>query len=119
MYKEFEQWLDTTLSQGLSDCTVALVFNMYQDGENQWSIELVETATFDDTHEDWACDEVYCDRDNPFIWTEEGQWSDILIKTGNILKFYLENGAYANFLKNYQGIAYGFVDGDLNILHKN
>jgi shikimate kinase len=117
MYNSFEQWLNTTLENDATKDTVALVFNLFHDGDNQWSIELVGTNSFNSSGEDWACDEAFCNRDNPFTWVENAQLNDILIEINNILKKYLINGKYAKFIQQYQGIAFGFIDGDLNILY--
>ena len=118
LYNSFEQWLNTTLENDATKDTVALVFNLYQDSENQWSVELVGTNSFNDTAEDWVCDETFCNRDNPFTWIENAPLNNILIEMNNILKNYLINGRYAKFLQQYQGIAFGFIDGDLHILYK-
>lgn len=33
-----------------------------------------------------------------------------------LIKKYLEQGAYSNILKNYQAVGIGFVDGDIEIV---
>lgn len=37
----------------------AVNFNLYENGNNQWSMELVGTSNFDAEYSDWACDEVF------------------------------------------------------------
>lgn len=118
VYANIEQWLDIVLKQNIPTEVVALNFNLYDDGDNNWSIELIGTDTFDSEDEDWACNEVYDfgTRKNPFRWNEEKEWNEIFDEMVNILKKYLESGKYSSILKGYQGIGIGFVDGDLEII---
>lgn len=43
MYTRVENWLDGILVQEIPDAVIALNFNLYEDGGNNWSIELVGT----------------------------------------------------------------------------
>ena len=84
MYDSFEKWLDETLAADIPQEAVALNFNIYEDGDNLWSVELVATDRFDPIDPDWACDEVFAARENPFEWEEETPWLDILEEVLNI-----------------------------------
>ncbi len=119
MYTEFELWLDNALEPVVSKETVAFNFNLYDDGDDNWSIELVGTASFDEDNDDWACDEVFATRENPFSWNEDATWDDVLNKVSVLIENYLENGKKAKILKKSKGVGVGFVDGDLVILYKN
>lgn len=118
MYTRVEKWLDSILVQRIPDSVVALNFNLYEDGGNNWSIELVGTESFDLEDEDWCCNEVYDfgTRETPLAWNEEKAWNEILDEMQQILRKYLEQGCYSYILKKYQGIGIGFVDGDIEIL---
>ena len=72
--------------------------------------------TFDTADSDWACDEVFTTRDKPLIWNEDKEWQDVLTASIKMLKDYLEEGKYAKELKERQGLAIGFVEGDLTLL---
>lgn len=87
-------------------------FNLYEDGGNNWSIELVGTESFDLEDKDWCCDEIFDfgTREIPLSWNE------ILDEMMQIIKTYLEQGAYLHILKNYQGVGIGFSDRDIEIL---
>ena len=37
----------------------AINFNLYEDTDNKWSVELVGTFSFDRDNDDWACDVDY------------------------------------------------------------
>lgn len=118
MYKRVEEWLDSILVQEIPDAVIALNFNLYEDGGNNWSIELVGTESFDLEDEDWCCDEIFDfgTRETPLSWNEEKAWNEILDEMTQVIKKYLEQGAYSHVLKNYQGVGIGFVDGDIEIL---
>lgn len=115
-YKSFEKWVDKSLSTELPEGIEAFCFNLYDDGNGQWSVEIVGAASFDRSNSDWACDEVFTTRKTPLRWESNKTWEDILSSSTAILKEYLEKGKYASLLRGKQGIGIGFVDGDLVLL---
>lgn len=117
-YNYIEKWINEIMQQSIPDDVEALNFNLYEDGNYNWSIELVGTERFDLEDEDWRCDEIFDfgTRDTPLAWKEEKTWEEILNETIQILNRYLEQGQYAGVMKRYQGVGVGFVDGDANIL---
>jgi len=96
---------------------IAINFNLYEDGNDNWSLELVGTESFDEDDEDWACDEVFDTRDTPLTWQKKAGWSEILDEMKKVIELYLEKGQYSDVLKSYQGIGVGFVDGNLEIVY--
>ena len=115
---KFETWLDDILKEKFSNDIKAVNFNLYEDENDKWSIELVGTSSFDENDDDWACDEVFTTRDNPYVLEMKGDWENIQkIFTDKIID-YLKKGKYADKLKQYKAVAIGFVDGDLNIIYK-
>ncbi|MCX4363417.1 MAG: hypothetical protein OSJ74_08555 [Clostridia bacterium] len=44
-----------------------------------------------------------------------GGWKNCLHLVGSLIEEYLKNGKYSSLLKNSQAVAFGFVDGALNI----
>ena len=44
--KDFFEWLDLLLKNELSSEIKAIIFNLYEDTDNKWSIELVGTFSF-------------------------------------------------------------------------
>ena len=119
MYKNLETWINNILVQDIPANVVAFCFNLYEDIDNTWSMELVGTESFDEEDSDWACDEVtdFGTRDNPIAWHKEATWEEILEEVIGVLKVYLDSGIYANILKDSAGIGVGFVDGDIEILY--
>lgn len=116
---EFTEWLDNILKTNLPNGIIAINFNLYEDGNNKWSIELIGSSSFDENNEDWSCNEIFSTRDNPFVLIEESDWRTIEIIFTKFIKEYLNKGKYANKLKQYIAIGIGFVDGDINIIYKN
>lgn len=112
-YEQFNQWADNTLSLTIPKEVVAFCFNIYDDGDNKWSIELVGAGSFDKNNSDWACDEVCVNRDNPLMWKCNESWDVALAQVRDVVLRYLKEGKYSHILKRSKGVAVGFVDGDL------
>ena len=102
----------------MSENIIAIAFNLYEDGDNQWSIEMVGTNRFDPEDSDWACDEVFDTRDDLQSWAQKANWEEILQETIDIIKKYIETGKHSETLKSYKGIGVGFVDGDITIIYQ-
>ena len=115
-YQAFEQWLNKALNRKIPDKVVAFCFNINEDVGGKWSVELVGASSFDKDDDDWPCDEVFTTRRRPFVWLAQSDWRSILSKVQNVVRAYMERGQKAPVLKSRQGIAVGFVDGDLLIL---
>jgi shikimate kinase len=119
MYNEFEAWLDAALSVDMPDDIVAFNFNLYEDGDDLWSIELIGASRFDAEDPDWACDQVFTNREEPFEWSAETDWEEVLETMTVYVEKYLEEGKYADMLKSYDAVGIGFVDGDITIVYVN
>ena len=118
MYDKISTWLNDVVSRNTPDGVVSVCFNLYEDGDNTWSLEVVGCSSFDSEDPDWACDEVtdFETRDEPFTWTEDAIWEKVLSDVTKILYQYLQEGKASSYLNSLDGVAVGFADGDLNIL---
>lgn len=116
--KEFFNWLDEILSEELPDNIKAINFNLYENTDNKWSVELIGASTFDENNSDWACYEVYTTRENPYVLVKESDLKAINNLFASYLNKYLVSGKYSDVLKKYNGVGIGFVDGDLSIVYK-
>jgi hypothetical protein len=122
VFDEISEWLDDVLEDisdtGIPNAVIAFGFNLYDNGDDNWSMELIGTSEFDTDDEDWLCNEVtdFATRDNPFQWCKKAEWDEILNDVTCFLKRYLESGKYADVLKAKSGVGVGFVDGNINIL---
>ena len=119
VYEEFCTWLDWALTSNGIEQAAAFNFNIYEDGESIWSLELVGTSEFSTTDSDWACAELFATRSHPFKITYSGSWQEVLALFKEYVGKYLESGAHCEVLKSKAGVGIGFVDGDLEILYKN
>lgn len=118
MYDKISTWLDSVFDRSIPEGVVSVCFNLYEDGDDSWSLEVVGCSSFDGEDPDWACDEVtdFETRDEPFTWTEEAIWEKVLSDITKILYQYIQEGKASRYLNSLDGVAVGFADGDLNIL---
>lgn len=117
MLSIFEKWLNKTLKNEMPITGIALNFNLYDNGDNQWEVELISSLEFDPEGSEWACNDFFLS--DPLMWEQEASYEEIQKQTANEIKRYLDKGKYAEDLKKYQGIGIGFVDADLEILYIN
>ena len=54
MYEEFAAWLDEKLENGLPDTAVAVNFNIYEEENNGWTVQLIASDRFDAQDDEWA-----------------------------------------------------------------
>lgn len=118
MYERLSAWLDEVFSRNAPEGIVSVCFNLYEDGDDSWSMEVVGCSSFDSNDPDWACDEVtdFGTRDEPFEWTDDSIWEKVLSDITKLLYQYIEEGSASEYLNSLDGVAVGFADGDLNIL---
>lgn len=117
-YWRFAQWLDCELARPMPDGVVAYCINIYDGDNGRWSIELVGCASFDENSCDWACDELYATRLNALSWRGYDHWRNVLEQVAGFLHRYQREGRRAAILNAAEGVAVGFVDGNL-IITKN
>lgn len=112
----FENWLDKVLEEEIPKKVRNINFNLYEEKNNKWFIELIGSRKNYKDDIDWACCEDYTTRDNIYVFNEESNRRIIEEIFTNKIKKYLECGKYSNKLKNYDSIGIGFVDGDITII---
>ena len=119
MKKDVSNWIDSILNSDIPDSIVAFCFNLYEEDEGNYSMELVGTDWFDLEDQDWACNEItdFGSRENRYEWKMDGDWEDALACMVNELTEYLANGKYSELLKSSNGVGTGFVDGNIEILY--
>lgn len=115
-YKDFEKWVDAALAVELPEKIEAFCFNLYEEVNNVYAVEIIGSPSFDETDEDWACDEVFNNRDYPLLWKSYKSWEGVLEDTKALVKRYLKEGRYASLLLSKKGVGVGFVDGNIELL---
>ena len=116
MYEDFAKWLDSVLERCLQVDAVALNFNIYEEEDSEWSIQLVATASYTEENDDWACDEVYSSEEDLYYWKNEADWTEVYEQVVDFVNEYFEKGKYIEELKRYEAIGIGFVDGDIGVV---
>jgi len=119
MNAKLSHWIDNVLNTDIPDNIVAFCFNLYEEGNGNWSMELVGSDWFDTENEDWASNEItdFESRKSLYEWSMDCGWEDVLAYMVNELKAYLTNGKHSELLKSRRGVGVGFVDGNIEILH--
>lgn len=119
VYEKVSAWLDEVLKQDIPKEVAGFCFNLYEDGDGNWSVELVGAERFDEQDEDWPCDEItdFDTRTEPLTWKGEYAWDRALEEIRAALTKYLEKGKRAGILKDRAGVGVGFVNGDVEILY--
>ena len=118
-YPDFKKWLDKALNKPIPEEVIAFNFNLYEDLNKTWSVELVGTDNFDMDDEDCACDEVsdFDTRSNPLKWRADIDYEKVTETLIPYIERYLEEGNYSSSLKDAKGIGIGFVSGNLEIVY--
>lgn len=121
MYNSFSDWLDSVLAENTFAGVKAFNFNLYEDCENGnavFSVQLIGAPAYDAEDSDWACEEIFSTGENLFYISDCDDWDECLQIFADLLEEYFEKGKYANKLKDSEAVAYGFVDGDLEIAYE-
>lgn len=118
MYTDFEKWCNKVIEENFPIEGEAICFNIYEESDKHWSIQLISASYFDEDDSDWACEEVFTTGENLFSWAQDSGWAEILDVSCDLIHKYLNEGRYSEKLKEFQAVAAGFVDGDLEILYK-
>ncbi|MCM1127165.1 MAG: hypothetical protein NC429_11925 [Lachnospiraceae bacterium] len=58
MFDIISKWLDDVLKIDIPNEVIAFGFNLYDDGDYNWSMESAGTSEFDIDDEDWVCNEI-------------------------------------------------------------
>lgn len=111
-----KRWLiQINQTEKLPENIVALNFNLY---EGPYALDLIGSATFDESDEDWACNEDFIPklRRCPALEIpDDKSWEEVLKIVESILRDLIREIPDIELFK-VQHIAVGFVDGNLIII---
>lgn len=105
MYDEFAKWLDRILDENMPLPGVAINFNIYEEVDLHWSIQLISSTYFDEEDEDWNCYEEFTTGEDLYEWQQGVGWEKILDISCEMIRKYLTEGKYAEKLKKYEAVA--------------
>ncbi len=123
IYEEFARWLDALLENNdMPANTAAFNFNLYEEEDEAYGIQLIAADEFSDDDDDWACSEVWSSEEDVFYIDhsdEENADAERGIEfIGGLIRDYLENGAMSTVLRKAEAVCCGFVDGALTVIYK-
>ena len=78
MYDEFAKWLDRILDENMPLPGMAINFNIYEEVDLHWSIQLISSTYFDEEDEDWNCYEEFTTGEDLYEWQQGVGWEKIL-----------------------------------------
>ena len=122
IYTDFSNWIDKNLSDNLPTGIVAINFNLYEDSQEYFNVEIIGSDSFDEGDEDWACCEIFTTREDIFYvprTKDIAEWDEGLSFITTLVEKYLKEGKHADKLKSYEAVCIGFIDGDIAILHRS
>ena len=120
MYDDFAKWLDGILVGEMPGGIKAFNFNIYEEDDGSWSLQLIGSSYYDPDNDDWACDELYSSEEDIYTWTEESEdaeWTDAQQTAVSMISDYLQNGEKKDVLLSSDSVCAGFVDGDLILIY--
>jgi hypothetical protein len=122
LQKGFDKWLDGVLEPFDLEAA-AFSFNIYENaGDENYSMELTAFDKYDEYDADWNAGgaEIYASRDDDdeYYFHMDAEWEECLAAVETFITDYLEKGKYADKLKKAEAVAFGFVDGDSEILYQ-
>jgi hypothetical protein len=119
--QDFRQWADSIPWSSVAPEAVAFALNLYE-APGEWHAELVGCSRFDPDDSDWPCSEVFAAREPVFVLTHVragSTWKKALKTFGGLLRNYLQSDSLgARRLSAAEAVAFGFVDGDLELIQK-
>lgn len=124
LYEAFVNWLDNILENNdMPDETVSFCFNLYEESveDSVYAVQLVACNAFDEADYDWACEECWSSEEDIFCVelsdeAEKDRNAAQKLITGWVDE-YFTIGKYADILTS-KPVGAGFVDGDLELLHR-
>ena len=122
IYIEFEKWLSKLLENDMPNNTAAYNFNIYEEEDETYGVQLIASDEFSEDDDDWACSEIWSSEEEIF-YIDHSDEKDADRERGlefisQLISDYLEKGEKADKLKAVKAVGAGFVDGDLKILYK-
>lgn len=110
LYEDFTKWLDSILHYGLPKDATAISYNLYDEKNNSWSLQLTATGGFDDYDYKLFFDEVFSSKNNIYTWQSVCSWKESLSQAIEGVKQYLAYGTFADKLKSYIAVAVAYKD---------
>lgn len=117
IYNGFAEWLDNLLENNdMPADTKAFNFNLYEEEEEVFGVQLIASDSFSPADDEWACCEVWSSEEDIFCVSasdEEDKSREAFQKfVSDMISDYIEKSDILGSVP----VGIGFVDGDLNII---
>jgi hypothetical protein len=117
----FKAWLRQSLDTAVPASVRAFSFNLYEseNDDSPFRVDLIGSPDFDLEDGDWACEEVW--EATPGLLPipaafSTSSWQTCLANVKALVLRALEDKTIGDILLTREGIAVGFVDGDLDLV---
>lgn len=122
IYDEFAKWLDNLLKNDMPDSVIAYNFNIYDEEDETYGVQLIASDEFSEDDDDWACSEVYTSEEDIF-YIDHSDEKDADCERGlefisQLVDMYINDGKFSDKLKDVKAVGAGFIDGDINIVFR-
>ena len=117
----FKTWLKESLNTEVPESVRAFAFNLYESGSDHspFGVELIGSPDFDVDDNDWACEEVWVAAPGRLAIPASfstNSWETCLANVKALVLRTLQDKTAGEILKTREGVAVGFVDGDLDLV---
>jgi len=117
----FKTWLRGSTRTDLPVSVRAFSFNLYElaNRDSPFGIELIGSSDFDVEDSDWACENVWAATPRmleiPVAFSSRS-WEACLAAIRRLVVAAIDEDSAGEVLKSREGIAVGFIDGDLDLV---
>jgi len=119
--EDFKTWLMDSVSTAIPASVRAFSFNLCEldDDFSPFGVELIGSIRFDIEDSDWACDEVWAATPRmleiPIAFSSRS-WEACLAGVKRLVVAAIDEDGAGEVFKAREGVAVGFVDGDLDLV---
>jgi shikimate kinase len=117
----FEAWLTSSTNTAVPASVRAFSFNLceFEDNSSPFGVELIGSPDFDMEDNDWACDEAWEATPRMLripVAFSSSSWETCLAAMKRLIVAAIDDDGAGQVLKTREGIAVGFIDGDLDVV---
>lgn len=117
IYSSFAEWLDSLLENNdMPADTKAFNFNLYEEEDEVFGVQLIAADRFNPADDEWACCEIWSSEEDIFCVSasdEDDKSGETFQKfVSDMVMDYIEKSDILSSVP----VGIGFVDGDLNII---
>ena len=105
---DFKSWVKKQMKKPISDEVIAFNFNLYENSDDGYDVQIVGCPTYDSDDPDWACRAIFSSEEDLFHFLSE-DWESALTDFQAVLEDYLDSNTDKNALTACKYISFGFV----------